>query len=314
MRFKVYGKTLNRIPITENRIPYTLNRMNLSLSQKESRLGWKLITPSIGVIGILIIYPILYNIYLSFFDVKLAGENIFVGITNYERLLTETAFYSSLTTTAVYLIGSIIGTTVLGLAVALMMNLKFPFRNIVRAIILLPYFAPVISVVFGWQFFFDPVNGIYNHLAVETFGFADNRYNLIGNPGSALFIVILFSIWKNFPISYLLIISKLQSINKDQYEAAAMDGCGPVGRFFHVTLPEIYFVIGTLVILRLIWNLNKFEEVFLLAPNVKTLPVFTYYNAFTGVIDQGYAAAISVVQFVIVSFLILFYIKKVLKW
>ena len=288
--------------------------MPFTLAQKESRLGWKLITPSLGVIGLLIIYPILYNIYLSFFDVKLVGENVFTGLVNYERLLRETGFYSSLATTSIYLAGSIAGTTILGLAVALMMNLKFPMRNIVRAIILLPYFAPVISVVFGWQFFFDPVNGIYNHIAVETLGLTDNRYNLIGDPGSALVIVILFSIWKNFPISYLLIISKLQSINKDQYEAAAMDGCGPVARFFHVTLPEIYFVLGTLVILRLIWNLNKFEEVFLLAPNVKTLPVYTYYTAFTGIIDQGFAAAISVVQFIILSFLILFYVKKILKW
>jgi multiple sugar transport system permease protein len=287
---------------------------SLSIEQKESRLGWKLITPSIGVIGILIIYPILYNMYLSFFDVRLAGENIFIGIANYERLLRETAFYSSLLTTVIYLVGSIAGSTILGLIVALLMNLKFPFRSIVRTIILLPYFAPVISVVFGWQFFFDPVNGIYNHITVETLGLTDNRYNLIGNPGTALFIVILFSTWKNFPISYLLIISKLQSINKDQYEAAAMDGCGPIARFFHVTLPEIYFVLGTLIILRLIWNLNKFEEVFLLAPNVRTLPIYTYYTAFTGIIDQGYAATISVVQFLILSFLIFFYVKKVLKW
>lgn len=288
--------------------------MNISLSQRESRLGWKLILPSIGVIGILIIYPILYNMYLSFFDVKLTGEKFFIGLANYEKLLRETAFYSSLMTTVIYLAGSIAGTTILGLAVALIMNMEFPFRNIVRTVILLPYFAPVISVVFGWQFFFDPVNGIYNHITVETLGITAERHNLIGDPGTALFIVILFSIWKNFPISYLLIISKLQSINKDQYEAAAMDGCGPIARFFHVTLPEIYFVLGTLVILRLIWNLNKFEEVFLLAPNVHTLPVFTYYTAFTGIIDQGYAAAISVVQFLILSFLIFFYVKKVLKW
>ncbi len=288
--------------------------MPLSIAQKESRLGWKLIAPSIGVIGTLIIYPILYNIYLSFFDVRLTGENIFTGIANYERLLKEPAFYSSLQTTVIYLAGSIAGSTILGLIAALIMNLKFPLRNLVRTIILLPYFAPDISVVFGWQFFFDPVNGIYNHVVVETLGLTDNRYNLIGDPGTALFIVIIFSTWKNFPISYLLIISKLQSINRDQYEAAAMDGCGPVARFFHVTLPELYFVLGTLVILRLIWNLNKFEEVFLLAPNVQTLPVYTYYTAFTGIIDQGYAAAISVVQFIFLSILIFFYVKKVLKW
>ncbi len=273
-----------------------------------------MIAPSIGVIGLLIIYPILYNIYLSFFDVKLTGEKFFIGLANYERLLKDTAFYGSLLTTLIYLSGTIMGSTLLGLLVALLMNLRFPLRNAVRTIILLPYFAPVISVVFGWQFIFDPVNGIYNHVVVEILHLTDHRYNLVGNPTTALFVVILFDTWKHFPISYLLIISKLQSINRDQYEAAAIDGCGPLGRFLHVTLPEIYFVLGTLIILRLIWNFYKFEEVFLLAPNVMTLPVFTYYTAFAGIIDQGFAASISVFMFFVLSLLIIFYVKKVLKW
>jgi len=288
--------------------------MEISIEQRESQLGWKLIAPCIGVIGLLIIYPILYNIYLSFFDVKLTGEKLFIGIANYERLLKDRAFYGSLLTTIIYLLGTVVGSTLVGLFVALLMNIKFPLRNAARTIILLPYFAPVISVVFGWQFIFDPVNGIYNHVVVELLHLTGHRHNLIGDPKTALMVVILFDIWKHFPISYLLIISKLQSINRDQYEAAAIDGCGPIGRFFHVTLPEIYFVLGTLVILRLIWNLNKFEEVFLLAPNVQTLPIFTYYAAFTGIIDQGFAASVSVVQFLILSFLIFFYVKKVLKW
>ena len=288
--------------------------MEISVEQRESRLGWGLIAPSIGVIGLLIIYPILYNVYLSFFDVKLTGANLFVGFANYERLLKDSAYYSSLFTTVLYLFGTVLGTTVAGLFVALLMNLHFPFRNVARTVILLPYFAPVISVVFGWQFIFDPVNGIYNHVVVEMLHLTATRHNLIGDPKTALLVVILFDIWKHFPISYLLIISKLQSINRDQYEAAAIDGCGPIGRFFHITLPEISFVLGTLVILRLMWNWNKFEEVFLLAPNVETLPIFTYYTAFTGIIDQGMAASISVINFLILSGLIIFYVKKVLKW
>jgi len=290
------------------------NKMPISIEQKEARLGWKLVAPSLGVIGLLIIYPILYNLYLSFFDIKLTGEKFFIGLANYEKLLQDTAFYGSVLTTIIFLIGTVVGSTLVGLLVALLMNLQFPFRNVARTVILLPYFAPVISVVFGWQFIFDPVNGIYNHIVVEVLHLTDQRHNLIGDPKTALLVVILFDIWKHFPISYLLIISKLQSINRDQYEAAAIDGCGPVVRFFHVTLPEIYFVLGTLVILRLIWNLNKFEEIFLLAPNVKTLPIFTYYAAFTGIIDQGFAATVSVVQFLVLSFLIYFYVKKVLRW
>ena len=288
--------------------------MNSSLAQIESRLGWKLMAPSVAVIVLLIVYPIGYNIYLSFFDVKLTGARAFIGVTNYKSLVTDAAFYSSLLTTAIYLAGTVIGTTVLGLLVALLMNLRFPLRNIVRTIILLPYFAPVISVVFGWQFIFDPVNGIYNHLVVDVLQLTSERHNLIGNPKTALLVVIIFDIWKHFPISYLLILAKLQSINKEQYEAAAIDGCGPMARFFYITLPELYFVLGTVVILRLIWNLNKFEDVFLLAPNVQTLPIYTYYTAFTGLIDQGLAASISVVQFLFLSILILFYVKKVLKW
>jgi multiple sugar transport system permease protein len=288
--------------------------MEISVEQRESRLGWGLIAPSIGVIGLLIIYPILYNVYLSFFDVKLTGVNLFVGFANYERLLKDTAYYSSLVITVLYLFGTVLGTTVVGLFVALLMNLHFPFRNVARTVILLPYFAPVISVVFGWQFIFDPVNGIYNHVVVEMLHLTATRHNLIGDPKTALLVVILFDIWKHFPISYLLIISKLQSINRDQYEAAAIDGCGPIGRFFHITLPEISFVLGTLVILRLMWNWNKFDEVFLLAPNVETLPIYTYYTAFAGIIDQGMAASISVINFLILSGLIIFYVKKVLKW
>lgn len=288
--------------------------MNISLAQSESRLGWKLMAPSVAVIVLLIIYPIVYNIYLSFFDVKLTGAKVFIGITNYERLITDTAFYSSLLTTAIYLAGTVMGTTVVGLLVALLMNLQFPLRNAVRTLILLPYFAPVIAVVFGWQFIFDPVNGIYNHMVVDVLQLTAKRHNLIGQPKTALFVVIIFDIWKHFPISYLLILAKLQSINKERYEAAAIDGCGPIARFFYITLPELYFVLGTVVILRLIWNLNKFEDVFLLAPNVQTLPVFTYYTAFTGIIDQGLAASISVIQLLFLSFLIFFYVKKVLKW
>ena len=210
--------------------------MELTPEQRESILGWRLIAPCLGVIGLLIIYPILYNLYLSFFDVKLTGDKIFVGLANYERLLKDTAFYGSALTTFIYLVGTVFGSTLVALLVALLMNLEFPLRNLVRTLILLPYFAPVISVVFGWQFIFDPVNGIYNHVVVEVLGIAAERRNLIGEPKTALFVVIIFDIWKHFPISYLLIVSKLQSINKDQYEAAAIDVYGPIGRFIHFTL------------------------------------------------------------------------------
>ena len=288
--------------------------MSSYLKQQESRLGIRLVAPAAGIIALLVLYPIAFNIYLSFFDVQLNGEKHFVGIHNYTSLLSNPEFYGSVWTSIVYLIGTVSGTTLLGLLVAILMNQDFHFRNIARSLILLPYFAPVISVVFGWQFIFDPVNGIYNHLVVDVLSLTNNRRNLIGEPSTALGVVILFDIWKHFPIAYLLLLAKLQSIPRDLYEAAAIDGHGPWGRFWAVTLPEIRFVLGTVILLRLIWNLNRFEEVFLLAPNVKTLPVFTYYHAFTGIIDQGLAATVSVLQLLVLMGLIWYYVRKVLKW
>ena len=108
--------------------------------------------------------------------------------------------------------------------------------------------------------------------------------------------------------------ARFQSIDKSLYEAAEIDGAGRWKKFLHITLPEIRFVVGAIIMLRFIWNMNKFDEVYLLAPNVKTLPVYTYFTAFTGNIEQGLAASIAVVQFLLLTLLILFYIKKILKW
>ncbi len=285
-----------------------------SLKYQEALFGWKTVAPSLFLIFLLIAYPIVYNIYLSFFKVKLIGQNEFVGLSNYINLLADQAFYDSLTVTTIYVVGSTLGTTLLGLGVASLMNHKFPLRRLVRGLILLPYIAPLISEVFAWQFIFDPVNGIYNHLAVETFGFSDERVNLIGTADNAIWIVIIFDIWKNFPFAYLMILSRMQSINYELYEASMLDGANRWQRFWHITIPELRFILGTIIMLRFIWNINKFDEVFLLAPNVKTLPIYTYYTAFTGTIDQGSAAAIAVVQFLILIGFIIFYIRRILKW
>jgi multiple sugar transport system permease protein len=284
------------------------------LERAEARFGWKLVAPTIVILSLLILYPLIYNVYLSFFDVQLNGDKLFVGFNNYSKLLSNPDYYAAIWTTTLYLLGTVIGTTVLGLAMALLLRDPFKGRGLVNAAIMLPYVAPVISVVFGWQFLFDPISGVVNYLLVDVLHLWSERSNLIGDPDSALGVVILFDIWKHAPIAYMLILSKLVSISRDQYEAASIDGYGPIGRFFHVTLPELHFILATVVLLRLIWNLNRFEDVFLLAPNVETLPIFTYYQAFTGVIDQGLAAATSVIQLGVLCVFMWFYIKKIMKW
>ena len=282
-------------------------------NRSESRLGIGLMGPSLFLIVLLIIYPLFYNIYISFFDVSLDGEARFIGFANYIRLLGDSDYWRAFGSSALFLLGTVSGTTLVGLGVALLLNEKFVGRSAVQVISLLPYFVPVISVVFAWRFIFDPVIGIYNYYMVDVWKLTEQRVNM-ATPSYGLAVAIIFDIWKRFAIATLLIFSRLQAINRDYYEAAALDGAGPWKRFIYITLPEIGFVLGTIVLLRFIWNLNAFDTVFLISSSIRTVPVYTYYEAFAGSLDQDYAAAISVLQLVFLALFIWFYVKKILKW
>ncbi|MDC7221763.1 MAG: sugar ABC transporter permease [Spirochaetales bacterium] len=288
--------------------------MKGTLQQQQAKLGIRLIAPAVTVIGLLIIYPVCYNLYLSFHDVNLSGESLFVGLSNYSHIITDPEFWKAFLTTVLYVVFTTAGTTIFGLIVALAMNRRFPGQGLVRSLLLLPYIAPVISVVYAWQFFFDPVNGIFMHMMVEQWGLYSERFNLIRSPEYALWVAIIFSIWKNFPFTYLMLLSRLQAIDANLYEAAEIDGCTGIKKFTHITLPELSFVLGSIVLMRIIWNMNKFEDIFLLTDNVKTLSIYTYFKAFTGSLDMGQGSALSIIQFSLLIGFIIFYVKKVLKW
>lgn len=283
--------------------------------QREAALGWGLILPAMVIILLLILYPIIYNIFLSFFNVSLMGANQFIGFGNYKDILGDGEFWHSVWMTVLYVVLSTLGTTLAGLGVAIVMNREFPLRGLVRSLILFPYVAPIISVVFAWKFFFDPVNGIFMHVLVDQWGLISQRFNLIADPKNALWVLIIFNIWKNFPFSYLMILSRLQAVDENLYEAAEIDGANGWHKFRHITLPELSFVMGALILLRFIWNFNKFEEVFLLTgTNIKTLPIYTYFKAFIGTMNLGNASSLAVIQFVLLIGIIMIYVKRVLKW
>ena len=289
-------------------------KIDLTLEQREAGLGWALILPCVIVILSLILYPILSNVISSFFEVSLSSRDSFTGLENYRAVVTDAAFWRAVLTTLIYVTASTLGTTLTGLGTAMVMNKTFPLRGLVRSLILLPYVAPVFSVVYAWKFFFDPVNGLFMDITVERLGIFAERFNLIDSPGSALWVAVIFSIWKNFPFTYLMLLSRLQAIDKNIYEAADVDGAGAWHKFRYITLPELYFVMGSIVLLRVIWNFNKFEDIYLLTDNVRVLSIYTYVKAFVGVADLGQGSALVILQFALLVGFILYYVKKVLKW
>jgi multiple sugar transport system permease protein len=286
-----------------------------TLEKKEASLGWKLILPTVIIIGGLIIYPVIYNIYLSFFEVSITPgkPNIFVGLQNYAEVITDPGFWRSFGITILFTFLTVAGGIILGLGVALMMNRKFFGRSIVRALILLPYITPVIAIVFAWKYVFLPIDGPLVRL-ISSIGLMDPGVDLINDPNNAFWVVTFFNIWRNFPFVYLMILSRLQSISKTYYEAAEIDGASDWAKFKFITLPELYFVIGSVALLRGIWNFYKFDEVYLMSKFAGTLPIYIYEKAFIGVPQQGVAASIATLLFVVMMVLIGYYVKKVLKW
>lgn len=285
------------------------------LRDKNARLGYWLILPTVLLIGGLIFYPIAYNLWLSLHEVNMnpTQPNTFIALQHFFDVLGDFDFWISFRTSLVFTVTTVIGTTLLGLGVAILLNRKFPGRPVVRGIILLPYVTPVISAVFGWKYLFNPVFGMANYLLVDIMNLLPQHINWIESPRFAIYAVIIFNIWRNFPFAFLMILAELQSISATLYEAAEVDGATAWDKFRYITLPELKFVIGALIILRSIWNFYKFSEVYLLSSSVEVLPVYIYEKAFANY-NFGQAAAISAILFVFVLGFILFYVRKVLEW
>ncbi|PZC52027.1 MULTISPECIES: carbohydrate ABC transporter permease [unclassified Mesotoga] len=291
-----------------------MRQVTSSILRKENSLGWKLVSPTVILLMILILYPVAYNIYISFFDYGITSST-FVGLENYIRVFKDGAFWKSFLITVGFTLITVFGSILLGLGVALMLNKEFKGRAIVRTIILLPYITPLISIVFSWKYIFDPSYGPFMQLFSQTLGWVSPQLDLLNNSNNAFLVASIFNIWRNFPFVYLMLLSRLQSIPEDYYEAAEIDGATAWQKFTNITLPEIFFVMGAVALMRGIWNFYKFDEVYLISKRAGTLPIFIYERVIgTTSPEYGIAAAIATILMVIMFGLITAYVKKVLKW
>lgn len=271
-----------------------------------------LLAPSLLLLGGLVAWPMLSNIEISFLRLPL-NPNIssrFIGLENYIGILSDSEFWHSLWTTFWYTALVVLGSTGLGLGVALFFNREFRLRKTARSLVILSYVTPSISLVFAWKYMFNSGYGIVNYLGVDVLHMFSDAPLWFDNPSSSFFLVVLFAIWRYFPYAFISFLAILQTIDKSLYEAAEMDGANAWQRFQIVTLPAIMPVLATVLTLRTIWMFYMFADVWLLTTKVNILGVYLYKTAFA-FNDLGKAAAISVVLFVIIFAVILLTRKRV---
>jgi len=240
---------------------------------------------------------------------------------NFSRIFNADEFWSVLRVTFYYTIFGTGGALVLGLFAAQLLNTSFRGRGVLRGLFLFPYVSPVIAVAFTWVVLFDPFSGTVNALLtkmgvvaepINFFGQRAVEYSVFGLELEfplALTTVIAFEAWRYFPLSFLFILARMQSVNTDMYEAAEMDGATPLQQFWYISLPQLMGILSVLFLLRFIWTFNKFDDIFLLTggnAGTRTLTVDVYEQGFA-LSNLGAGAAVAVVVFVVlVTFATLF--------
>lgn len=285
----------------------------ITLAQREQRLGWAMVAPAVLVVGLLVIFPVVWNVVLSTRRVRLielrdlSFWDIDFSLKNYRRVTGVRGFWESIRVSFYYSIFGTLLSIALGLWAALVVKKVFIGRAVVRGFMLFPYIAPVIAVTFVWRMMLNPSFGILNHWVTSATG---ERIDFLGSRSHdlsilgfeftvplALTTVILFEAWRYFPFAYLFILARLQAMPSDLEDAGQVDGATPSQYFMYVTLPQLKGVLSVLFLLRFIWTFNKFDDVYLLTggsggTNVVTVQIVEWLR---GRGDAGAAAALAIV-------------------
>ncbi len=303
------------------------NLRGKGLEAREARLAWILTSPTAFIVFGLVIFPAIFSIWVSFHDVTLGNlDDVFrakfIGFENYRKVFSDFAFkfqnfkiWGAALTSIVYSFSSTILTLIIGLIAALLLNRPFYARGLARSIFLIPYVAPIVSIAFVWRWILDPrPSGVLNDILLNL-GVINMPKAYLATRGLALILVIVFQAWRYFPFAMLMILARLQAIDKTFYEAAEVDGASTWKQFRHITLPELRYVLGAIFLLRLIWTFNKFDDIYLLTSGgfgTKVLPVLTYEFCFK-MFNFGRGAAAAMILMVMLMIFMLFYVKFVMQ-
>jgi multiple sugar transport system permease protein len=298
-------------------------------ARRDSRAGVALVSPTVIVVLVMVVLPVLWALILSFQRIRLlqirrldllGGE---YTLRNYDLLLSSSDFFVTVRTTLYYSVFGTRGAIVLGLVAALLVRNTFRGRGIVRGVLLLPWVAPVVAVTFIWQVLLSPQLGFVNAVGTDILGWDSpipflsqekgtvTLFGLSLGVPTALLMVILFEAWKSFPFAFLFILARLQAAPAELEEAARVDGATPIQIFRHILLPQLAGVIALIAVLRFIWTFNAFDEIYLLTGGGAGTEVLAtqVYSFLTARSDVGASAAVAMFMAAVLAVVLLVYLK-----
>ena len=248
----------------------------------QTYIAYALIAPAALYIILIVAWPLLETIRLSFTNSSLAGED-YVGLENYQKMFSSKKFNGIVTRTFVWMFFSVSLKLIIGLIGAVLLNANLKGRSIFRVLVMPPWVVPIAIGMLGWLWLYNGYFGIIAGVGMRT-GILDGPFGFLAYKQSAFISTIVADVWVGTPMVTVFFLAAMQGVPRDLYEAAYCDGASRWDRFFKITLPQITPVIITMSLLSAIWTFNSFEIIWILTEGgprgaTTTLIIDTYKQA-----------------------------------
>ena len=283
------------------------------MKKRKSGFAYIMTSPTMIILIALSIFPLIFNIFYSFTDYYYLSKEKpeIIGLANYVNIFKDVYFQQAVYNTVKFTVLAVIFETLLGLAIALLVNSIHRGKKTLRTVSLLPTLLPPVTVALIWQIMFSNNYGIINKMIG---GLGIDPVNWLMDVNTAFYAILVIDIWQYAPFAFLLIYASLQTVPQGQYEAAKIDGAGLWQQFLYVTLPNIANGVIMVILLRTIDTFRLFDKVNILtkggpANSTATITQYIFQHGVKG-LKVGYGAAAALIMTVIVLLLAGFYIKR----
>ncbi|MGE5572758.1 MAG: carbohydrate ABC transporter permease [Bacteroidota bacterium] len=268
----------------------------------DKKLPYLLIAPILVVLCGIILFPVADTMRISLFDASFLKPGLrapFVGLGNYKELLRGRLFWRSLWITLKWTVTSVVFQFGLGLGLALLVNSRIRARNVIRSLFLIPWMLPGALAALMWKWMYHGSIGLLNYVLLEL-GIIRDVHPWLSDPSTALWSAVLVNVWRGSPFFMVMLLGGLQTVPRELYEAAEIDGAGPLGMFMNVTIPLLRPLMVTLLIFGTVGAFNFLDIIMVLtrggpANHTMVLSLYAWLSAFFSN-RIGFAAAVSVLM------------------
>ena len=286
-----------------------------SRSRRNVISGYLFLTPSITILLVVVVFPILYVIFLSFSKFYYGQRTGFIGLNNYLTILTDPNFYVSLKATVVFTLGSVVGQILLAIVFAVLINSLKRAEGGIRLFIIMPYMVSMVAVGVTFRWMLNTEFGIVNYLLLST-GLIGQPINFLGNPTTAIASLVIAHLWASTPLATLILLAGIKSISSEIYESAEIDGAGFFRCLFSITLPLIRQQILIVMLIQTMFSFRHFPLPYSMTgggPGMTTKMLALLLKEKMTYLDYGYNSGLSVIMLVITLVIAWFYLKIMSK-